>query len=98
MSSVTDIILITAVEDPGIGHVNAYLITKTNHGQLIEVSDYAGGAKYMECDVYAMAANYLEADALIEVFHNTPWEHPDKVQLLLKGSHEQRFELHVVAP
>ncbi len=100
MSHVTDIILITFIDDGGIedAHPNVDLLneylTQHNHGQLIKVDGYAVGHKVMQCDVFLSAANFLYIDEFVKEFNKVPWEDPDSVQLLLKDEEDDRFTVY----
>lgn len=106
MSAVTDMLLITAIEDGGevAGHTpnadrlinylrDAYGLSATG---LIQVQEMAGGNKVMQCNVFAGAINHLDAAALVECFANIDWEYPEKAQLLLKGEQENTFTSHIL--
>ena len=88
MSTVTDIILITATDDsenfaPEFG--------------LKRVDGYAGGNKAMQCDVLMSAMNALtvEPDEIVAWFHGIKLHAPECAQLLLKEEHEDVFTVHV---
>ena len=106
MSRVTDIILITAIEDgaecegehPNADRLSAFI--RENHYKvgvpLLQVHEIAGGNKYMQCSVFAGAINHLNADAVVECFANIDWEYPECAQLLLKGEQENTFTSHTI--
>lgn len=101
MSRVTDIILITAIDDgastdqehPNVDQLNDYL--KSQHGgcSLVQVDHRAGGSKAMQCDVFMAAINYLDHGALLAHLEAISWETPECVQLMLKGEEEDRFSI-----
>jgi hypothetical protein len=101
MSSVTDIILSTTIEDGATEeetHPNADVLSNwlvTNYkGGLVKVDQLAGGNKAMQRDVFLAAINYLDHEAFLALFHSVNWEWPEDVQLLLKGEHDDVFTVH----
>ena len=93
MSEVTDIILITFIDDGAERdgeHPNADILWP----RLKKVDDLAGGNKCMQCDVFMAAENHLDRQAFLKQFHAVKWEVPERVQLLLKGEHEEYFTPH----
>ena len=93
MSEVTDIILITFIGDGAEKdgeHPNADILWT----RLKKVDDLAGGNKCMQCDVFMAAENHLDQQAFLKRFHAVKWESPERVQLLLKGEHDERFTLY----
>lgn len=102
MSVVTDIVLLTAIDDGGIEdeHPNVDLLNnwiQANHGPaetLKKVDQHGGGNKAMQCDVFVGAVNFLDVPGLIEAFMVTPWDMPECAQLLLKEEQEERFKLY----
>lgn len=97
MSVVTDIILITFIED-GSGeneHLNVDLLNKylLDHYrcELVKVDNYAGGNKCMQCDVFIGAINYLDIDNFINQINKISWEHPESLQFLLQKEEDEYF-------
>lgn len=93
MSSVTDIILTTFLNDPGINRVQEFL-RETEKNELTEVSKHSGGTKEMQVDVWLGAFNYMDETALVDVVRTAPWKYPECVQLMLKGEHDDRFKVY----
>lgn len=101
MSHVTDIILITAIED-GVGeaeeHPNAEKIHKFICSKYVaglkKVDELSGGNKAMQCDVFMTAINYLDIPALVDFFYEIKWEMPECVQLLIKDEHDDIFKIY----
>lgn len=102
MSHVTDIILVTAIEDgaeaiaghPSADKVSDYLKQNHNGHVLLEVSPVAGGDKAMQCDVFMSAINGLDIPAFVKWFAAIEWEFPEYVQLLLKDENDDRFAVY----
>jgi hypothetical protein len=101
MSHVTDIILVTAIEDGAEiedGHPNAdllskYLSERHTGTTLVKVDGFAGGGKAMQCDVFAAAVNYLSMGDLVAAMNEVPWQAPENVQLMLKDEHDDTFRI-----
>jgi hypothetical protein len=98
MSHVSDIILITAIEDgaavesdhPNADRLSEYL--RENHkSSLIQVDGHAGGNKAVQADVFMAAINYLDIPAFVAAFKSVHWEIPECAQLLIKDEHDDRF-------
>ncbi len=101
MSHVTDIILITFIEDGGkFGSQNPnadklieYL--EENHQRALnKIDSAAGGDKSMQCDVFAGAINHLYIEKFLDHFKKIEWENPECVQLLIKDEHEDIFTIY----
>ena len=80
MSNVTNIILITGIEDgytgegsavPNFDKLNVYLQSKYDI-EFNKVDKMAGGNKYMECDVFMIAVNHIDIHIESDVFHREP--------------------------
>jgi len=85
MSKVTDIILITAIDDAPF-----------EYPRLRAVDGFAGGSKAMQCDVYMAAVNYIDGGkgTLIELFTYHEWQEPECAMLMLKGETQEQFEIY----
>ena len=102
MSVVTDMILVTAIDDgggedkhPNADRLNAWI--REAHGPteaLKKVDQHAGGNKAVQCDVFVGAINYLDEKGLIAAFRGVQWESPDCAQLMLKGEQKDRFTVY----
>lgn len=101
MSHVTDIILVTSIDDGGIedAHPNTDLLNmyleRQNKGKLLKIDNYAGGRKAMQCDVFMAAVNHLDMREFIEEFHKISWECKELVQLFLKDEEDDRFAEYI---
>jgi len=102
MSHVTDIILMTSIDDgagdreghPNADKLSAY-IEKNHRGHtLVRVDCHAGGNKGMQCDVFMSAINHMDIEAFVAWFHGIEWERPESVQLLVKDEHDDRFTMY----
>lgn len=101
MSQVTDIILVTAINDggaedehPNVDMLNGWLKARHRGAELVKIDHHAGGNKYMQCDLWAAAINYNDDDALIRDFPSVPWEAPEMAQLMIKREQDDRFDIY----
>ena len=92
MSSVTDILILTAIEETGMEVVNKYF-SDTRY-TLKEVSDYSGGNKAFQADVFMAAINYFALDEFLEFLQTVEWENPECVQVLIKREHDDNFKVY----
>ncbi len=104
MSHITNIILITVIDDgaqqddehPNVDILNTFF-QKNGHGKGIKINQvdgYAGGGKAMGCDVFMAAINHLNMAEFLKAFYAIQWEAPEYVQLLLKDEHDERFSIY----
>jgi hypothetical protein len=54
-------------------------------------SEYVGGEKNMECDVYLAAFNYMPLEHLLAAIRGARWNRPEHVQVFVKDEDEERF-------
>jgi hypothetical protein len=80
MSRVTNVILTAHVgpldgSDPEIDFVNKFLQETEGggFGQFVEVSEKAGGTKYLECRVYLSAFNHADTNVILRAVDQAPW-------------------------
>lgn len=104
MSDVTDLILITALNDgggeyehPNVDRINNWLANTHNGFRLKPAHPKRADGDYgvMQCDVFLGARKLLNLAGLLEVFHSVPWDCPENVQLLVKKEEEDRFSIHL---
>jgi hypothetical protein len=99
MSRVTNVILTAHVGipdggDPEIDSINKILRGKEDsYGQFVEVSEYAGGAKYMECRVYLSTFSHADTETILNAIDQAPWRDKDMVQVFVKEQEEELFRL-----
>src|SRR4051794_8528204 len=99
MSRVTNVILTAHVgmpyaADPEIDSVNKILRQKgDSYGQFVEVSEHAGGAKYMECRVYLAAFNHADTETILNAIDQAPWQDKDMVQVFVKEQEQELFRV-----
>src|SRR5215469_4457525 len=100
MSVVTNVILTAHVglpdgSDPEIDSVNRFLqeADSGGYGKFIEVSDHAGGPKYMECRVYLSAFNHADTETILKAVDQAPWRDKEMVQVFVKEEEEELFRL-----
>ena len=87
MSVVTDIILVSAIDDEMMNdfiELSAIKFTKVDH--------LAGGNKAMQCDLYIAAQNYLNKELLLEYFYGFTFEDNDSAQIMLKEEEDFVFK------
>jgi len=100
MSRVTNVILTAHVglqdgSDPEIDSVNKFLREADcgGYAEFVEVSEQAGGTKYMECRVYLSAFNHADTDTILKAIDQAPWRDKDMVQVFIKEQEEELFRL-----
>jgi len=99
MSRVTNVILTAHVgrqdgSDPEIDSVNKVLReTDDNYGQFVEVTEHAGGTKYMECRVYLSAFNHTDTETILKAVDQAPWRDKEMVQVFVKEQEGDVFRL-----
>lgn len=58
-----------------------------------------GGDKFLETPLLIGAFNYLDIDGLLRHLAALPWQHPERVQLIVKDDNDDRFSiLYPAAP
>lgn len=94
MSLVTNIILTSFHEGPVLAEVNRYFQeahdTHTRGPGLVDVSNLAGGTKYMEMDVWLGAFNYLRLEPFCEHLRGVKWAYPESVVMFVREQHDDR--------
>lgn len=100
MSRVTNVILTAHVglqdrSDPEIDSVNKFLREAGGggYGEFVDVSEQAGGTKYMECRVYLSAFNHADTETILKAIDQAPWRDKDMVQVFVKEQEEELFRL-----
>ena len=100
MSRVTNVILTAHVglqdgSDPEIDSVNKVLRDANigGYAEFVEVSEQAGGTKYMECRVYLSAFNHADTETILQAIDQAPWRDKDMVQVFVKEQEEELFRL-----
>ena len=91
MSHITDVILTTAVEDPGISTIQTRFVLN-GRPLMVNVAPRAGGPKHMTASVWLCAVNYLDDVDLIELIKKAPWKCPDAVSLFMRRDGEMAFK------
>ena len=97
MSSVTDIILTTSINEKGVKEIKSH-IESAYKNNLNRADEGAGGNKFMQCDVFLTAINYMLIDELLDCFNAATWEYPESVQLLIKDEHDDAFTIYTPKP
>ncbi len=83
MSVVSNVVLVTAIDEPGTAAVNAWLAA-AGFGPLARVEQHAGGNKAFECDLYAAAYNYFLTDEFIAALSAIEWRGAENVSLIIE--------------
>ncbi len=102
MSVVTNIILVTTIEDgakrddeyPNVDALNSFFKKDYGNISLLKVDEYAGGSKAMECDVFMAVINHLDLQEFMEHFNKIKGDEPNSVQLFIKQEDDYAFELY----
>ena len=81
--------------DPEIDSVNKFLgeADGGGYGEFVDVSERAGGTKYMECRVYLSAFNHADTETILKAIDQAPWRDKDMVQVFVKEQEEDLFRL-----
>jgi hypothetical protein len=90
MSYVSNVILLTFIEDPGIKDVQLWL-SGAGALPLNQIDGFAGGTKAIEHEIWAGAYNWLDVPEFIKAVENAGWEFPSDVQLLIKREGDELF-------
>jgi len=99
MSCVTDIILVTMIEDKHeCGKLNAdtlsqFLIDNHRGTSLVHIPRNIG-RRGLQCDVFVTAVNYLDIDEFMRLFYGIEWQYPDFLQLMIKSEYDKIFTVH----
>lgn len=91
MSKVTDVVILaplSAERSPAMSAINAWL-DERHYGQLVEVSDHAGGTKAMQARVYLGAFNYIDVAAFTAMVKGAPWGRWEAQQIRLMLHEEE---------
>ena len=99
MSSVTDIILVTALWDGSTDfkadpHPNVDSFIKYSGVTLEVVKGAFKNSKVIQCDLFIAAMNYYNEERAIDALNKVEWESPECVQLMMKGEHEDIFTIY----
>ena len=81
--------------DPEIDSVNKFLREADGggYGEFVDVSEQAGGTKYMECRVYLSAFNHADTETILKAIDQAPWRDKGMVQVFVKEQEEELFRL-----
>ena len=98
MSHVTDIILVTAIDDYGAENLCRNLIKIEKMFSIdecfVKVDKLSGGNRAMQCDCFLAAMRNLDIEKFLKEFHKIYWEYPECAQLMLKDEDEDLFTIH----
>jgi hypothetical protein len=79
------LLLLRLGEDSAVAEVNhalSIIDVREQQFRLLDGSGW-GGTKYPECDVYAMAANHLSKDDVLQAVRGVAWIDPEMCSLAL---------------
>jgi len=99
MSYVTDIILVTMIDDKHeCGKLNAdtlsqFLCDNYRSTTLVHIPRNIG-RRGLQCDVFVAAVNYLDTDEFMRLFYAIEWQYPNHLQLMLKEEHDDIFTVY----
>ncbi|WP_027394089.1 hypothetical protein [Aquimarina latercula] len=101
MSEVTNLILTCST-----GEKEKLILSKINQFKMdnklfkiVSINDktlpdaWYGGTKYMECNIFIGAYNYLNLEKLIDNLKSIEWEDPEDVQLIIKQQNDDHFRI-----
>ena len=91
MSHVTDIILVTFLDDEGTGLTDLNTFLQKRSKPLTRVDDHTETPRVLQCNVFIGAYNWLNIPDLLTVFSTCQWEYPECVQLMLKDENDNTF-------
>lgn len=97
MSRVTDVILITELEEEAnVQKINDYMKENVYAGQqLKKVDQFFGGTKWAQLDCYGGAINHLgNRKPLIDLFRSLKWENPERNLLILNEEEHEKPEIY----
>lgn len=94
MSVVTDIVLLTSIEESGVREIQDWLKAE-DWPPLVEVSDRTVGGRVMQCGVYIGAVNYFDLEGFLAAARAVSWDYPESVRLLVKEEEDESFKLVV---
>ncbi len=98
MSCVTDVLLITGLDEPSICSVHDWMIIN-GLPALKEISNNAGGNKRMQCRVWAGGINHLNIESFVmDCLDSVNWKMPCLVQLLIKEENDFSFRTVFLGP
>lgn len=105
MSHVTDIILSTGIGDgevfedtfPNVDILKKYI--SDTYGEkciLKRVDELATCTVAIQANLYIIAINYCDTQALIDKFRSIKWQHSESAQLFIKSEHWRSFRIFTV--
>jgi hypothetical protein len=91
MSMVTDMVLIASIgEGEGIARMNAWCSASDHRKQQFARldTDAAGGTKWFNNEIWAMAGNYFASEDLVVALPSFGWRDPHNVILVVESEHD----------
>lgn len=99
MSHITDIILVTMIDDRdkdselNANKLSRFLFDNYNETPLVHVPRGIS-RRGMQCDVFISTVNYLDIDRFMRLFYSIEWGWPNQLQLMIKDEHDDLFTVH----
>ncbi|MFH1739631.1 MAG: hypothetical protein ABIH23_11535 [bacterium] len=96
MSYVADTILTIGLmkdfdESEYVDAINGWL-KENGFGTFREISEYCGGGKALQADLWVGAFNYLDVDGLVSFCRNLKWPEDATPQLFIKNENDDYFQ------
>ena len=101
MSEVTNLILTCSLgekEEVVLSQINKFEVDDRSF-KIVSINDkklpkgWYGGTKYMECNIFMGAYNYLNLNKFIRHLKSIEWEDSEDVQLIIREQHEDHFRI-----
>ena len=102
MSEVTNLIITTSLSENATDVINkmkSFYVNKDEF-RIVSVEDdnlppcWYGGSKYLECNIFIGAYNYLDGAALLAFMRNEmKWEDPESIQIIIQEQFDTKFKI-----
>lgn len=93
MSEVTNVILTGVTLERFVEQLDDWFIAR-NLPVLEAVTDYGGGNKYMECEIFIGAYNHFERESFYEHVASLDWQFRNSVQLFMTDRDTAKFKMY----
>lgn len=98
MSHVTDIILVTFINDDGgrtgtppVVRINKWLRDEEENCELVRVDKTERKGYAIQCNIYVGCGNYMSEERFFHAVMGIAWQYPECVQLMMKREEEDQF-------
>jgi len=92
MSYLTDVILITGIDDGEIDALNNYLF-KEYKDYLFQAGPTTPGKRNLTNNIFMGCFNYFHITSFVEIIKEQIWKDPDWIQLLVQTEDDDKFEI-----